>query len=76
MFFWRGLSTKNPEIALTFGPYVARPLHFVANDKKGLSLPHRFFLSDHQVFCLELEFGIVLLHIKICRLYLLVNVFE
>ena len=31
------------EIALTFRSYVARHLHFVVNDKKGPSLPHRLF---------------------------------
>ena len=33
------------EIASTFRSYVARHLHFVANDKKGPSLPHRLFLK-------------------------------
>ena len=41
------------EIALTFRSYVARQLHFLAKDKKGLFLPTVFFLSYHQVFCLE-----------------------
>ena len=40
------LSQPHPiakEIASTFRLYVARHLHLVANDKKGPSLPRRFF---------------------------------
>ena len=33
------------EIASTSRLYVARHLHFVANNKKGLPLPHRLFLK-------------------------------
>ena len=37
--------TNAKEIASTFRSYVARPLHFVANDKKGPFLLPRFFLG-------------------------------
>ena len=33
------------EIASIFGSNIARPLHVVANDKKGPCLSHRLFLG-------------------------------
>ena len=56
------------EIASTFRSHLARHLHFVASDKKGPPLPHRFFLGWLPSVLLRNW-----LHIKICRLNFSIN---